>query len=374
MFGLLGKLWNHRQLVRGFVVRDLKARYVGSSMGFFWSVIVPFLNLFIFMVVFSLILNSRWADDADPAETALIMLVGILAWQAFSETLSRSTNCLVENANLIQKVVFPSEILPAFLTISALINMLIGLPITIVGVWIFADQRPGASYVMLPVLLVLQAIFTIGLGFLLSTLNLFLRDTFHLIGVLTMVWMFGTPIFYPAHLVKSSQIPIPFTKHEVTGLERRDSSEWMTRIPTNGSATLELAENESIGPVWSRTGIDELPADQESFFDPNGDGAENQFGVADKHVVWPDSLGGYVAVNGVAYKRVLKQESDTFSLSILLDLNPMYWLITCYREILIYGKWPNLIFIFKFGVVSLIVLFIGSRFFSKHQSRFPDLL
>ena len=374
MFRLLGKLWKNRDLVRGFVVRDLKARYVGSSMGFFWSVIVPFLYLFIFMVVFSLILKSRWADDAEPAETALIMLVGILSWQAFSETLSRATNCLVENANLIQKVVFPSEILPAFLTISSLINMLIGLPITVVGVWLFADQKPGLSYLMLPVLIVLQAVFTVGLGYFLSTLNLFLRDTFHLIGVLTMVWMFGTPIFYPAHLVKSSQIPVPFSKHQVDGFIRRDGPEWMTRIPSNGSLELELSEGDDFQPLWARTGLEELPNNQESFFDPNGDGQGRNFAGLDKDVVWPDGMNDYVEVRGVAYTRVTKLESDTFSLGILLEFNPMYWLITCYRDIILYGEWPSLKFILRFGIVSLIVLFFGSRFFSKHQHRFPDLL
>ena len=90
MSRLLRNLWTQRQLVRGFVVRDLKSRYVGSTMGFFWSVIVPFLYLFVFMFVFSLVMKSRWTDRATPQDTALFMLVGILAWQSFAETLSRA--------------------------------------------------------------------------------------------------------------------------------------------------------------------------------------------------------------------------------------------------------------------------------------------
>ncbi len=373
MFRLLRNLWAHRQLVRGFVVRDLKARYVGSSMGFFWSVIVPFLYLFIFMVVFSLILRSRWSDDAKPQDTALIMLVGILVWQAFSETLSRATNCLVENANLIQKVVFPSEILPAFLTVSSLVNMMIGLPITILGVFIFLGQAPSASYAILPVLVLLQAGFTIGLGYLLATLNLFLRDTFHLIGVLTMVWMFGTPIFYPAHLVQSAPIPIPFTEHEVEYFDRNDGPELRTRIPANAEATLRVANADELNPTWTRDGLEQLPEGQVEFFDPTANGGEN-FMVADKQVERPDGLDAYVALNGVAWTRKTKLESDTFSLGILLDLNPMYWLIECYREVILYGRWPDLTFIFKFAGVTLLILVVGGRFFAKHQHRFPDLL
>ena len=86
-------------------------------MGFFWSVIFPIVNLFVFMFVFRLLLKARWGDGASEKDTALIMLAGILVWTAFSETISRATNCLIENANLIQKVVFPSQILPVYLSV-----------------------------------------------------------------------------------------------------------------------------------------------------------------------------------------------------------------------------------------------------------------
>ncbi len=112
-------------------MRDLKARYVGSSMGFFWSVVFPVINLFVYMFVFRLVLNARWGDQQSASEVAVIMLTGIVIWAAFAETVSRATNALVENSNLIQKVVFPSEVLPLYLTISSLINMCIGLPVVL---------------------------------------------------------------------------------------------------------------------------------------------------------------------------------------------------------------------------------------------------
>jgi len=117
LLSLIRALIAHRSLLRDFIVRDLKSRYVGSAMGFFWSVVVPVVNLFVFMFVFRLVLKARWGDangvtsglgwEVDPTlggggtkATALVMLAGILAWAAFAETLSRGTNCLVENANL----------------------------------------------------------------------------------------------------------------------------------------------------------------------------------------------------------------------------------------------------------------------------------
>mgnify|MGYP000579337982 CR=1 FL=1 len=220
MLTLARSLRKNRRLLQDMVRRDLRARYVGSSMGFFWSVIFPLLNLVIYMFVFSFVMKTRWDPGQSEQETALLMLAGILVWQAFAETLSRSTNTLVENQNLIQKVVFPSEILPVYLAISALVNMLIGVAIALIGVAFYAWIKPivpaagsplplrelGFSFtlVALPLLLAVQLVFTAGLSFFFSALNLFLRDVYHVMGVALTVGMFMTPIFYPASLVQEA--------------------------------------------------------------------------------------------------------------------------------------------------------------------------
>jgi len=206
-------LLEHRRLLKSFVVRDLKVRYVGSSIGFFWSVIFPFINLVVYMFVFRLILGVRWGGDTPPSQAALYMLVGILVWTAFSETVIRATSTLVDNANLIKKVVFPSEVLPPFLTLSSLVNMSIGIPVVLVFLlalsteiegpkFVFDAGRLGLPLVALPLLIALQAVFTAGLGFFFATLNVYLRDVSQIIGVGMTVWMFGTPIFYPFELVQ----------------------------------------------------------------------------------------------------------------------------------------------------------------------------
>jgi len=193
-------------------------------MGFFWSVIFPIINLAIYTFVFRLVLNSRWSDSQGPEEVILVMFAGIVIWNSFGETLQRSTNTLVENSNLIQKVVFPSEILPGYLAISSWINMCIGLPFVVIGVAYFAYVSPlpvptaapapgdpayqplalGMGLLSLPLLFALQLVFSVGLGYFMSTLNLLVRDTMHLVGVLVTVWMFSTPIFYPAVMVQKA--------------------------------------------------------------------------------------------------------------------------------------------------------------------------
>lgn len=221
MLALLRSLQKNRRLLTDLVGRDLRARYVGSSMGFFWSVIFPIVNLVVYMFVFSVVLDARWNPNQAKEETALLMLGGIIVWQAFAESVSRMTNTLVENQNLIQKVVFPSEVLPPYLVLSSLINMLIGTGITLLGVAWFAYLHPieypagvqparvlclGWSLFSLPVLMLLQAVFTLGLGYLFAALNLFLRDIYHVMGVALQVWMFLTPIFYPPQKVVDAQM------------------------------------------------------------------------------------------------------------------------------------------------------------------------
>src|SRR5688500_9384256 len=175
-------------------------------MGFFWSVIFPLVNLFVFMFVFRLLFNTRFGDNMGPKETAFFMLAGILVWGAFSETVTRSTNSLVENSNLIQKVVFPSEILPVNLALSSIVNMLIGMPIVAVVYWTSVDSPIGWPLLCTPFLLALQVLFTVGLGYLLSTFNAPWRDTNHLVGVGVQVWMLCTPIIYPPLFVLQATV------------------------------------------------------------------------------------------------------------------------------------------------------------------------
>ena len=144
MGGLVASLGKNRRLLSDLVSRDLRARYVGSSMGFFWSVLFPVINLAVYMFVFRIVLKMRWSDQQGTAEVSMLMLAGILVWHAFAESTSRMTNALVENQNLIQKVVFPSEVLPVYLVISSLVNMLIGLVIALFAVGYFAYVRPEA--------------------------------------------------------------------------------------------------------------------------------------------------------------------------------------------------------------------------------------
>jgi lipopolysaccharide transport system permease protein len=225
MIRLIQSLRRHAPLVRNFVDKDLRGRYVGSTVGFFWSLVNPLLSLATYTFVFSFVLESRWSSQQPVAQVVLMMYLGIVTWGCHAEILSRCTGTLVENGNLIKKVVFPSEVLPSYIAVSALFNMLIGLVFVLLGVLVFgyvsplADPTPagwtpapgeqpfqplrlGASVLCLPVLMARHLGFSVGLGFLLSTLNLIVRDVGHFASAFLTIWMFGTPIFYPEAMVR----------------------------------------------------------------------------------------------------------------------------------------------------------------------------
>lgn len=195
------KLWLQRHLVWNFVLRDLKARYVGSFMGFFWSVVHPLVLLVCYSFVFSVVLDVRPYGSAVD-NFALFLFCGLLPWLYFQETLSRSCGCIVENGNLIRKTLFPSEILPLSLALSNLVTHLIGVSILIL-VLLFLGLISW-TVLFVPVYLVLLFLISLGLGWLLAALQVFLRDTAQVVTVLLVFWFWFTPIFYTVELVPES--------------------------------------------------------------------------------------------------------------------------------------------------------------------------
>jgi len=150
--------------------------------------------------VFSVILKVKFGQNGSLSDFALYLFCGMLPWLAFQETVIRSTNSIVDNANLIKKFMFPSKILTVYLSISSLVNELIGLVVLIIAI-IFITHKISYFIFFLPLIIIFQLIFTLGLGWIFACINVFFRDTAHLIGVIMMVWMFLTPIFYPESMV-----------------------------------------------------------------------------------------------------------------------------------------------------------------------------
>jgi lipopolysaccharide transport system permease protein len=200
MVASLGGLRHKAALVGTFVRRDIQGRYKGSAMGLFWSVIHPLIMLFLFTFVFSVIMKIKVGTDEGTKSFALYLLCGMLPWNAFQEGLSRSTGVILENAGLIKRTVFPSEILPVYLVLSGIVNELIGLSILLIALLVTAHPL-SPLLLLLPAIFVLQFLFTVGLSWMLAGLNVFIRDVGQMIGLILTLWVFLTPIYYPPSLL-----------------------------------------------------------------------------------------------------------------------------------------------------------------------------
>jgi lipopolysaccharide transport system permease protein len=190
----LTRLLRYRGLIQSLVSRELKARYRGSVLGFFWSFINPLLLLVIYSFVFERIMPARW-EGMEHYE--LFLFCGILPWTWFSSSLVESSGVLISGGNLIKKVLFPAEILPIVTVLANMIHFFLGLPI--LAAFLLYYQRPLQlqELVWFPVVVLVQLVFTLGCALILSALTVHFRDIRDILGNLMTFWFFATPIIYP---------------------------------------------------------------------------------------------------------------------------------------------------------------------------------
>ena len=155
----LAALLKYRQLIQALVARDLKARYRGSVLGFFWSFINPLLLLLVYTFVFRYVLPAR-QPNLDPY--ALFLFVGILPWTWFSSSLLESSNVLIAGGNLIKKVMFPAEVLPIVTVLANMVHFFLGLPILVAFLIYYRAPLQFSELVWFPVVVLVQFVLTLG--------------------------------------------------------------------------------------------------------------------------------------------------------------------------------------------------------------------
>lgn len=193
-------LGEHRGLMRSMVRRDLSNRYKGSVIGPAWAIITPAVMIIIFTAIFSGIFRARFGAQGGHFSFAVYLFCGLLPWSAFSEGVQRSTTSLTDNVNLVKRVVFPTEALPVNLALSGIAQQLIGTVVLLAGALLLEHTiRPTA--LLLPLLLVPQFLVTAGLGWLMASLGVFIRDMPQINHLSLTTWMYLTPIFYPENII-----------------------------------------------------------------------------------------------------------------------------------------------------------------------------
>ncbi len=195
IFRQLQEIVRYRGLIRNLVVSDLKIRYKNSALGFVWSLLNP-LGM---MVVFTVIFGVLWPNKSIE-KYPLFLLCGLLPWNYFAASMNGSTISIVGNANLIKKVYFPRAVLPIATVLAQLANFLLAFIVLFAALIVFQSHL-SPWLPLLPAVILIQTVFTIGVAFLLSTLNVFYRDTALILEVVLMAWFFLTPIFYSVEML-----------------------------------------------------------------------------------------------------------------------------------------------------------------------------
>lgn len=192
----LASLWQNRSLIRSMVRRDIVGRYRGSFGGVFWTLLNPLLLMATYYFVFGVVLRARFGSDPSRAGFVLYFLCGMLPWLAFSEAAGRAPFVVLEHRNFVKKLVFPLETLPANLTLAGLVTEVFALGIFLAFLLATRGTVPLTA-LWLPVLVVPQLLFTMGVAWLLAALGAYLRDLGQVSGFLLTLWFFLTPICYP---------------------------------------------------------------------------------------------------------------------------------------------------------------------------------
>lgn len=195
MIRKLRELFRYRELVENLIVRDLKVRYKHSVLGFVWSLLNPLLLMVVFTVVFTVMLPNYTIP-----KFPVFVLCALLPWTFFNTAVMGALNSIVHNGHLIKKVYFPREILPLSTVLANFVNFLLSLPVLFLLILIF--RLPLTIWLIyLPIIMLVQVAFTLGVAFVLATLNVFYRDTGVIMEVVMQAWFFLTPIFYPVDLL-----------------------------------------------------------------------------------------------------------------------------------------------------------------------------
>lgn len=191
----LRNLYRYRQLIAALTARDLKARYRGSILGYFWSLANPLLLLGVYTLVF-----TKFFPRFDMQAYPLFLFAGILPWTFFSAAVLESTGSISSNAGLIKKVMFPAEALPLVVVLSHLVHFALAVPVLLAALVAFTLANQAvvtAAILLLPVLMIVQTIFVAGISMVVSSASILFRDLRDIITNLMQIGFFITPIIYP---------------------------------------------------------------------------------------------------------------------------------------------------------------------------------
>ena len=190
---LVKNLYQYRELLKSNVKKEIRGKYKGSFLGVLWSFVNPLLQVLVYAIVFPYIMRVKTDNYLE------YLIIGIIPWTFFTTVISQGIITIRMNSGIIKKVYFPREILPISVAASGLVNFLISC-IIILLFCIFGGIGVSWHLILLPVIAIIQFVFTLGLVFALCAINIYIKDTEYIVQFIVNMLFYATPILYPVTL------------------------------------------------------------------------------------------------------------------------------------------------------------------------------
>jgi lipopolysaccharide transport system permease protein len=187
---------DYRGFILGSVKREFQLKYRNSILGAAWTVLNPLAMIIVYTVIFAEVMRNRMPGNSSTFSYSIYLCAGVLTWGLFAEITQRAQTVFIEHAGLIKKITFPRLCLPVIVVLNACLNFSIIFAL-FSAFLVVSGNFPGVVYVALLPLLLLQVLFSIGLGIILGVLNVFFRDVGQFFAILLQFWFWFTPVVYP---------------------------------------------------------------------------------------------------------------------------------------------------------------------------------
>lgn len=194
---LIKNLYNYREFLKTSILKDFRGKYKKSILGVLWSFLNPLFQLIIYSLVFPHIMGNRIENYT------LYLMIGLMPWTFFNNTIIQSAACIVTNGGIIKKVFFPREILPISILTSNLVNFLITQIIVFIAL-IFSGIPITDAVLFFPVVVIMQYILQMGFAFIFSSITVYIRDVEYIINIFMMLMFYLCPIVYEPSMIPNN--------------------------------------------------------------------------------------------------------------------------------------------------------------------------
>jgi lipopolysaccharide transport system permease protein len=197
----LKEIYLYREMIASLVRKDLRGRYKGSILGFFWTFLNPLMQLLVYSLVFSIIVR------VDVEKYYLFLFVALIPWIFFSSALTSGSGVILTQKDMVKKIYFPREVLPIAHTLTNFINMLFSFIVVFIVIIFSGVDINFLALLYLPLIMLIEFTLVLGITFLTSSVTVYLRDLEHIMTILNMLWMYLTPILYSITMIPAVYLP-----------------------------------------------------------------------------------------------------------------------------------------------------------------------